>query len=119
MNRIEVACANGHKLKAKEKLAGRTLKCPKCQAEVRVPGPRPDRPASALSVSDLDVMNFLGDQEPLPPPPKLSIHDELADRYCPRCGATLGAKATVCKACNCYVAISSDFMDALGPSESK
>lgn len=36
---ISVVCPNGHKLKAKEDLAGKHLRCPKCGARVLVPTP--------------------------------------------------------------------------------
>lgn len=36
---ISVTCANGHRLAAKEALAGQTLKCPTCQADVVSPVP--------------------------------------------------------------------------------
>ena len=38
---ISVACPNGHKLKAKEKLAGKKLKCPKCGSVVVIPALEP------------------------------------------------------------------------------
>lgn len=42
---ISVACPQGHRLKAKEKLAGKRLKCPKCGSVVQIPelgSPEPD-----------------------------------------------------------------------------
>lgn len=34
---ISVVCPNGHKLSAQEKLAGKKVKCPKCQALIQIP----------------------------------------------------------------------------------
>lgn len=45
---ISVVCPQGHKLKAKEKLAGKRLKCPKCGSVVQIPELEPLEPDDEL-----------------------------------------------------------------------
>ncbi|MEZ6137529.1 MAG: hypothetical protein R3C53_21790 [Pirellulaceae bacterium] len=49
---LTATCSNGHKLKAKEKLAGKRVKCPKCGEPVKIPAlPIASSPLEALSNS--------------------------------------------------------------------
>ena len=54
---IEFQCPNGHLLKVKDKYAGQTGLCPKCQVRVLVPVP------AAAPMSDDAIADFIG-----PPP---------------------------------------------------
>lgn len=49
---ISVLCPNGHKLSAKEKLAGKKIKCPKCGAVVRIPEPEPHEPEPVIAETE-------------------------------------------------------------------
>jgi len=49
---ISVTCPNGHKLTAKDKLAGKTVRCPKCEVEVTIP--LADEPESDSELEMLD-----------------------------------------------------------------
>ena len=64
---IHVSCPNGHKLKAKETHAGRTLSCPECGAKVLVPKHNlaTDAFPMELSKSDMfeDQLNLPGTKE--------------------------------------------------------
>ena len=55
---ISVVCPQGHKLKAKDKLAGKSVKCPKCGAVVTIPSP--DAPESdAGHASNIVLPGFI------------------------------------------------------------
>lgn len=55
---ITVKCPNGHELHVKDKFAGQTGLCPKCQSRVLIPTP-------AKTVTEDAILELLG-----PPPPK-------------------------------------------------
>lgn len=62
---IEVTCPNGHQLKVKDRWAGKTGRCPKCNAKMKVPTPK--------KISDDEVLALIGDFVPMevdPPPEK-------------------------------------------------
>lgn len=61
---IRFNCPNGHELNVKDKYAGLTGLCPKCQARVLVPVP-------AGKLTDDAIVNMLG------PPPATDIDDGL------------------------------------------
>ena len=50
---IAVVCPQGHKLSAKESLAGKRVKCPKCGAAVQVPVAEPPDPGDGLTLLDV------------------------------------------------------------------
>ncbi len=50
---ISVACPQGHRLNADDKLAGKKLKCPKCAAPVEVPVPEPEPELTVLDETEL------------------------------------------------------------------
>ena len=62
---IEVTCSNGHKLKAKDELAGKKLKCPKCSVQVTVPFPEPATPDGESLLSDLEKLEQSAAHDPL------------------------------------------------------
>ena len=78
---IPVSCQCGQAFRAKDDLAGKRVKCPKCGQPLQIPGPNPsDSAASAsglLSIDDLMRMDAAaptapaqgmpGMQTPLPP----------------------------------------------------
>ncbi len=68
---IEVTCPNGHALKIKEKYAGKTGLCPRCQAAIQVP------PLAAQSVPR--SIDDLIDLVPRPPAAKQAAFDPAAD----------------------------------------
>lgn len=54
---IEVTCANGHRLRLKDKYAGKSGLCPHCHVRIAVP------------LRNEDVLEILGEWEPPPTPP--------------------------------------------------
>ena len=97
MDQIAANCPNGHKIKGPRRMAGRLVRCPRCQAEFWFQAP------AAREVTDTGVMRILGDDPlpPLPPPPR--IRTEPTTRPCPRCEQTISLSSTVCKHCSCFV----------------
>ena len=45
---ISIVCPQGHQLTAKEKLAGKKVKCPKCGSVVQIPAAEPTTIAEPL-----------------------------------------------------------------------
>ncbi len=56
---IQVTCPNGHRLRVKDSLAGKSGYCPHCRARVHVPVPG--------GLSEDDVLSFLGPPPAMPP----------------------------------------------------
>ena len=53
---IEARCPNGHKIVCPEERAGRTARCPKCNAPFRIPEPPPNgKPQAPVPQSDDDL----------------------------------------------------------------
>lgn len=115
MNRIEVTCENGHRLKAAAHLCGTSQKCPQCRANVNIPLQSLTTYASDEgrdTLSDTGVMRILGVQDALPPPPA-AVEPEKT-HCCPRCDVNISVKANVCQHCQCYVGAIPNFMKKLG-----
>ena len=110
---IQFKCPNGHLLKVKDKYAGQTGLCPKCQARVLVPQAPPP-------LTDDAIADFIG------PPPldeDRPVHQELpsADlagssgssliqsamaaretKICPKCKQEVRVCYTLCPNCHTY-----------------
>jgi zinc-ribbon domain len=112
---IEVKCPNGHTLKVKDKYAGQTGLCPKCQSRVLVPKLVPE-------MSEQAILDCIG-----PPPPAdndLPVHQDpsLIDpsgsasgtsllrssllgrsmKTCPKCRAEVRIAYDLCPHCHTY-----------------
>ena len=90
---IEVDCPNGHHLKIKDKYAGQTGLCPKCQARVLVP--------AAAGVNEDEVLDWMG-----PPPANddMAVHQESRQTDGEEGGSLLGSSilrrgTKTCKKC--------------------
>ena len=68
---LTVNCPNGHVLKVKDECAGKTGRCPHCQAQVTVP--------LRQGLSDDNVMGFM--ERPRPPQPPRDAGRTAACRY--------------------------------------
>ena len=99
MTTIRFRCANGHKLKANQDMAGRKGRCPKCQTRFRVPR------AQKKVRSDSSIADFLGYAQlpPLEPVDEVAEEVEQAGRLCPQCGSDLDEQAHFCTHCHTYV----------------
>src|SRR5688572_16201380 len=51
---LRVTCKHGHTLKVRDELAGRSVRCPKCQAPVLVPAAEPVSAAEDLTAPETD-----------------------------------------------------------------
>ena len=97
---IKVTCPSGHQLKLKEKYAGQTGLCPKCQARIYVPDP------NEAQVTEDSVVDMLG--PPMHEEESLPVHQESRHRRRPGDSASgtgqsgtslLGAETFTCPKC--------------------
>lgn len=80
---IPVACQCGAKFNAKDELAGKAVRCPKCKQPLTIPAPQA-APAASSALDDL--FDEVGIEQKHGP-------------TCPNCGAELKANAVLCVAC--------------------
>lgn len=95
---IKVTCKCGQSFAAKEQLAGKVVKCPKCAQPLRIPQPQQEPPAGQQPPAPAtggigDLLDEVG----------MSGHDHEHDSYtgarCPSCDAPLAHNATLCVEC--------------------
>lgn len=119
---IEVTCPNGHTLKVKDKYAGQTGLCPRCQARILVPEPA-TAGLSEDAIVDLlgppardDLQSTRGDLQSMPvhqDPRHLvssgdpsmsgsSILSASPTRDCPKCRKQVAAIYRICPSCWTY-----------------
>jgi hypothetical protein len=80
---IPVACPCGAKFNAKDELAGKAVRCPKCKQPLKIPVPQA-APASSSAMDDLfDEVGIKPKQGPV----------------CLKCGAEMKPNAVLCVAC--------------------
>jgi len=110
---IRVVCPNGHVLKVKETLAGKTGLCPHCKARVEVP---------RLDQDDMSEDAILGLLEAAGPPPKDGANDSRRPaplgstskaassgnsppmKSCHKCHQEIEAGIHICPHCHTYIA---------------
>jgi Zn-finger nucleic acid-binding protein len=115
---IRFTCPNGHELNVKEKYAGLTGLCPKCQVRVLVPVP-------AVKLTDDAIIDLLG--PPPAPDDELPVHQDSKHRggkadpesssgvtlrglsplnrgmkICPKCRREVRAVYDICPHCRTY-----------------
>ena len=91
---IKVTCKCGQQFAAKDELAGRVVKCPKCKRPLKIGAPRAGSkthtapPAGSAPLADLlDEVGF-------------HVHgDEEAIQHCPACDAEMSDHAILCVEC--------------------
>jgi len=109
---IQVVCPNGHSLKAKDALAGKSGLCPVCKAPVKVPhGEKPE-------VSEDKILDILGTQPPgqgrgrvdAPGGAQRAVGEGHVPpkKSCGRCNREIPARTHVCPHCHAYIAGLSD-----------
>ncbi len=95
---IKVTCKCGQSFAAKEQLAGKVVKCPKCAQPLRIPQPQQKPPTAQQPPAP--AAGGLGD---LLDEAGMSGHDHAQDEYqgarCPSCDAPLAHNATLCVEC--------------------
>ncbi|MCL6505396.1 MAG: hypothetical protein K6T59_00060 [Bryobacteraceae bacterium] len=105
---IELTCPQGHKLKVKDRYAGKTGLCPRCGSRVRVPG-----------VSEQEILRLLTCEELIEADHRASAAEEPAagtveaiparrplagSKTCPRCKKEVRASFDLCPHCGTYFA---------------
>lgn len=100
---IEVTCQCGKRLKAKDELAGRTVKCPNCQQPLKIPASQAAAPAAPTPVAPTPVA-----PTPVAPAPAGDAFADLFDDagmghqggpICPSCNAGVADGAVICIHC--------------------
>lgn len=106
---IKVVCPNGHVLRVKDSLAGKTGLCPTCKARVSVPEPE------APSVDESVIMSILGPYEPgktmrsstsANPFEAEEVRQTPAKkemRRCTHCERAIEAETHICPYCKRYI----------------
>ena len=139
--KITVQCPKGHRLRGGTNLCGKTIRCPKCQAEF-VFAPTKPSPPENRQVTDTAVMRILGDgpgelvaENAAPadadqaalrrlsdtgvvrilaePASIETTSSEVETRPCPRCNVPTPENAAVCEHCNTYLGVMPTFLKQL------
>jgi len=112
---ITIVCPNGHKLKVKDKYAGKSGLCPTCKARIKVPVPKPRgidddaimdilRPeTSGLSIVTESEIRAAAEADG-----KWSAKEKDVVRLCGKCHAEVAEGTSVCPNCHTYIATLSD-----------
>lgn len=100
---IPVRCTCGQSFQAKDALAGRTAKCPKCAQPILIPSPTPP----AGSGMDDDLWDEIG----LAPP--------VAGPQCPHCSAELKPGAILCVSCGTNLQTGERFSTLVGDPDER
>lgn len=113
---IKVTCPNGHTLRVKDSLAGKTGLCPTCKARVSVPEPRHDE------MDESDILQVIGPYDPGESQvvrPDISSGDEAETeeeksskvemRRCLSCEREIEAETHICPYCHHYIGGVGDF----------
>jgi hypothetical protein len=117
---IKVTCPNGHELKVKNNLAGKTGLCPFCKGQVYVYVPIPDE---NKAVSEDAILDYLGSSQSVPVSTSSSgINLEQADlprpnrghpdtpwKNCVKCNRDIPSRTHICPFCHTYIAGITDF----------
>lgn len=115
--KVTAACPSGHRVRGKASLVGKTVRCPRCEAEfVFALTFKPSAATEAKEVTDTGVMRILGSMDAVPPAPK---RRSKAERPCPRCSTAVPENTPVCTHCNCYLGVLPTFLHEMSPSDSK
>ncbi len=124
---IRVKCPNGHELKVKSSLAGKSGLCPICRAVVQVPVPKDPLEDSILDMLSTikPVISSEGDGAEAPPAGadgathrapshRVDMHDKLSaamapKKLCVRCHREIDLGTHICPHCHTYIASVTDF----------
>jgi len=87
---VKVRCSSCEKvLNAPDKLRGKTVKCPKCEAPLKIPAGQKKK---SQEDSDASGDDFLADLD-------LSRAEDRSQRVCPRCGSSVKEDDFDCRSC--------------------
>ena len=125
---IEFRCPNGHLLKVKDKYAGQTGLCPKCQARVLVP-----KPVEAMS--EQAICDLIGppEEDDIPVHQERQLQDPSSGasgssliqaamsaretKICPKCKHEVRVCYALCPFCHTYFSDASEIMRRSKPRE--
>ena len=106
---IKVVCQCGASFAAKDEMAGKTVRCPKCQQPLKIPAPggqaKPAAPAPAARPAAVARPAQAARPAPAPVPSALDdLFDEAGigkktNPQCPKCQAELKPNAVMCVKC--------------------
>lgn len=87
-------------LEAPAEMAGETVECPSCEAELLIPSIEadavaPDVMAAALATQESNV----------PEPQAVPEQEDTPGKACPECGATLAEDAVLCVGCGYHIGL--------------
>ena len=91
---IKVTCKCGQSFAAKDELAGKVVKCPKCANPLKVPAAGQKATAVAAATPMIGGLADLLDEVGLK-----AQHDDYKGRHCPSCNAPLAQNALLCVEC--------------------
>lgn len=96
---IRVACQCGQRFAAEERLAGRTLKCPKCGQPLKIPHPKQPKPELPRSepLGQRDAVADLLDEAGMDG--SIPVEGAIQENRCPGCGSPMPPGAIVCVHC--------------------
>ncbi|MGI6414246.1 MAG: hypothetical protein ACOX1P_01145 [Thermoguttaceae bacterium] len=105
---IKVVCPNGHVLRVKDSLAGKTGLCPTCKARVSVPEPE------TSSMDESAILSILGPYEPGKAVRSLTTTNPFEEevqrrpakkemRRCIHCEKEIEAETHICPYCKRYI----------------
>ncbi len=115
---IEVVCQNGHALKVKNSLAGKTGVCPVCKVKVKIPGAAaPVPPGGSSELTEDAILDMIGPYEPDQARIQAPIEEEKPARKtsgreggpvppkktCLKCNAEIPAGTHICPVCRTYL----------------
>jgi RNA polymerase subunit RPABC4/transcription elongation factor Spt4 len=116
---IQLVCSNGHRLTAKESNAGKSGKCPVCQAPVAIPIPTRTAPAdSAIVTAILGELNAKSAAQqvgktilaPKRQPAAVKESSMLARmKVCPNCEQDIDLGYHICPHCHAYLSGLNEF----------
>ena len=123
---ITFHCQCGQRLSARDELAGRATKCPKCGAQLTIPAGKaaePDRPAVHEDIPVRDEPPPVPKAAPLPPiqpapqPPVRPAPQPQSPAACPGCGAAMTVGAVICVTCGYNVKLGRRMETATAPAD--
>lgn len=113
---IQCVCPNGHVLKVKESLAGKSGLCPVCRAHVDIPE------LAAPRMSEDAILDILGQGDSIPhaapPEPPKPVEDDRSEadqeqavhpKHCYKCQREFPGTYHMCPFCHTYIATLHDF----------
>lgn len=99
---IKVTCSCGQALNAKDELAGKTVRCPKCKQPLTIPNPKAEAPAAKSAWGSQGPDPFAvgaGGLEGLFDEEGFTAAPKHAGPVCPSCGAAMEPNAMICIEC--------------------